>query len=635
MKNLIEYLNYHTKLYNEGKPEISDTEWDRAYFKLKKFEEETGIIYPNSPTQTIQYDTVSALGKAKHNHLMLSLDKTQNFEEFTNYFKGHKTILMCKLDGLTCSLKYVDGKLVSAETRGDGEVGEDITHNARVISSIPQTIPYKDEINIDGEIICTTKDFEAFADEYANPRNFAAGSIRLLNSKECEKRNLKFVAWEIIDNSFSTFEDKLQALYELGFVVVPWIREAQNKDFLIDMAKQAGYPIDGLVGKFNDISYGESLGRTEHHFNNGYAFKFEDEKYETCLKDIEWTLGRTGVLTPVAIFDPVDIEGATVEKASLHNISIMKEILHIPYVGQQIMVYRANMINPQVASGNVAESSSDMDGLRLSIPDTCPICGAPTEQVTENNSTILVCTGTECSGKLITKLDYFAGKKGLDIKGLSRATFEKLIDWGWINEIVDIYSLHTHREEWIQKPGFGKASVDKILNAIEASKICKLESFICALGIPMIGRTLSKELVKYFKSYEEFRDAAKNKWDFTQVDKIAYEKASSIWSYDFTQADKIFNCMISVDIEESAPQAQTLEGFKVAITGTLKLYPNRDELVCAIEACGGKVVGSVTKNTSILINNNPTSSSAKNVAAARLGIPILTEQEFCNLYIEK
>ena len=358
IRSLIDELNRLTKLYDEGNPKVSDKEWDDLYFKLKQMEEETGIIYPDSPTQNIYFEKVSELKKVRHNHPMLSLDKTKDFDDIKTFLDGFKWIAMAKMDGLTCSLRYVNGKLVSAETRGNGIEGEDITHNAKVISSIPQKINYKDELIVDGEIICTYEDFEPFKDTYKNPRNFASGSIRLLDSEECKKRHLTFVAWDVI-TSFNTeglvsqyLSVKLQFIKEeFGFTVVPYIvDEYIELDNVEKFFKEnCIYPIDGLVFKYDDTNVYNAAGRTDHHFKGGLAYKFYDETYETEVKNIEWTIGRTGQLTPVAIFEPVEIKGSTVSRASLHNISIMKQILgEKPYIGQKIKVAKMNEIIPQI-----------------------------------------------------------------------------------------------------------------------------------------------------------------------------------------------------------------------------------------------------------------------------------------------
>lgn len=355
MREKIDLLNYHTELYDQGKAIWSDKKWDELYFALKQEEKETGIIYPDSPTQTIHFEKISELKKVKHNHPMLSLDKTKNFDDIKSFVKNYSWIAMAKMDGLTCSLKYINGELVSAETRGNGIEGEDITHNAKVISSIPKRINYKDELIIDGEIICTYQDFEPFKDEYKNPRNFASGSIRLLDSQGCARRNLTFIAWDIINKKdYPTLTDKLQMLNLLNFKIVPYFNNSSNYSIeeavtLIKNSCKDVYPIDGTVFKYDNIDDYEAAGRTDHHFKGGLAYKFYDETYETEVRDIEWTMGRTGQLTPVAIFEPIEIKGSTVSRASLHNISVMKQILgEKPYIGQKIKVAKMNEIIPQI-----------------------------------------------------------------------------------------------------------------------------------------------------------------------------------------------------------------------------------------------------------------------------------------------
>ena len=635
MKELVDKLNYYTKLYDEGHPAVSDKQWDDMYFTLLKKEREAGYALPNSPTQRIDYQVVSELRKVKHNHPMLSLAKTKDWFEFLRYFTAinpsKDVVGMIKVDGLTCSLRYLDGRLVSAETRGNGIEGEDILHNALVVQNIPKKIDYKEELIIDGEIICTTKDFEEFKEEYANPRNFASGSIRLLDSNECAKRKLKFIAWNVVSHNWETIIDSFTNLTKLGFTVVPWTSsfDWDAKEFLIERAEEFGIPIDGLVGRFNDITFGDSLGATGHHSKAAYAFKFYDEEYTTWLNDIEFTMGRTGVLTPTAIFNPVDTGDSIVERASLHNLTIMKQLLGTPYQGQTITIYKANMIIPQVSSGGVPECKADIEGLEIKIPTICPVCGGSLEVVCEVDTEVLMCRNSECPGKLVNRLDHFCSKKGLDIKGLSKATLTKLVEWGWINELADLYKLCEHSAEWVMKPGFGSKSVENILNAIEKSRQPQLDAFISALGIPMIGVNIAKDLIKYVDSYEDFRNKAKSKWDFTQIDGIAYEKASAIWNFDFAEADLVDNYMLGYGLPEATSAvSQTLEGKSICITGRLIQFKNRDELVNEIQARGGKVVSGVSKNTHYLINNDTTSGSTKNQTAKKLGIPIVSEEEF-------
>jgi DNA ligase (NAD+) len=431
--------------------------------------------------------------------------------------------------------------------------------------------------------------------------------------------------------------EKLQYLIKLNFETVYFnaIGLKFNNLIIEDMKMVAAsrkYPIDGLVVKYNNIKEYEACGRTDHHFKGGMAFKFADEEYETYLLDIEWSMGRTGQLTPIAVFNPVDTGDSVIERASLHNVSIMKDLLWRPYKGQGLMVCKMNDIIPQVVSAGREISPADFEGLEFTIPTECPICGGRLEVVCEVDTEVLVCTNENCEGKLLNRLDHFAGKKGLDIKGLSKATFEKLIDWGWVKEPADIYTLVNHTTEWMQKPGFGAKSVNNILNAIEASRIPKLSSFICALGIPHVGKTLSAELVKHFDSYEEFKQAAQNGWDFTQIDGVAYEKASAIWNFNFAEADRVDAFMLGYENDDPAT-ANNLVGESICITGSLKLHKNRDELAKRIQEHGGKVVSGVSKNTTWLITNNPSSGSSKNISAQRLNIPIITEEEFVNLYL--
>lgn len=361
IKMQIAQLNMWTKAYDEGHPMVSDEEWDNHYFALQALENKSGIYLACSPTQNVQYQVKSELTKVKHNHPMLSLDKTKDKNTLLNYFAGidpsKDVIAMLKMDGLTCSLRYVDGKLVSAETRGNGEIGEDILHNAMVIPSIPKKISIKEEIIIDGEIICTYDNFKPFSVEYKNPRNFAAGSIRLLDAKECAARDLTFVAWYVVKGLTNYLMNNFERLDKLGFTVVPWCSsfDWDAEEFLVNKAKELGYPIDGLVGRFNDREFSESLGATGHHAKAAYAYKFYDEEYETELIDIEWTMGRTGVLTPVAVFKPLDIDGTVIERASLHNVSVMKDLLGDPYVGQKVWVAKMNMIIPQIIRAEKGE----------------------------------------------------------------------------------------------------------------------------------------------------------------------------------------------------------------------------------------------------------------------------------------
>jgi len=644
IRSLIDELNRLTKLYDKGHPEISDKKWDDLYFKLKQMEEETGIIYPDSPTQSIHFEKVSELKKAKHNHPMLSLDKTKDIEAVKSFIKGHDWVIMAKMDGLTCSLHYLDGKLISAETRGNGIEGEDITHNAMVIPSIPKKIERKEDTIIDGEIICTYNNFESFKNEYKNPRNFASGSIRLLDSKECSKRNLTFIAWDVVKGGkYEWLSNNLSALRSYGFNVVPMFINGDGtdltpvEDYINSIKKESEklfYPIDGVVFKYDDIKTYEAAGRTDHHFKGGLAYKFYDETYETYLRYIEWTMGRTGVLTPVAVFEPIDIEGSIVERASLHNLSVMENILGIPFEKQKLQVFKANMIVPQIYSAEKPKEKPN--GPIIPLIEKCPICGEDVEIINNNGVKIIVCTNPSCQGKFINILEHFCGKKGLDIKGLSKATFQKLIDWEWLENLEGVFNLNQYRNEWIKKPGFGIASVDKILKSIEEHKHTTLDAFISAIGIPLIGRAVAKDLINYFETYEDFRNAINDdKYDFSVLNNFGEEMNKSIKNFDYAEADRISKLLIfETPIVNNIQINNSLTGKTIVITGKLTTFKNRAELKAIIEAHGGKVSDSISSKTNLLINNDVNSTSSKNKAAQSRGIPIISELDFVKQYIE-
>ena len=637
IKQLIAFLNYHTVLYDKGCPKISDYEWDEKYFELVKLENETGIYYKDSPTQKINYENKNQLNKVTHSHPMLSLDKTKDINEIKSFIKDKEYIVMAKMDGLTCSLTYKNGRLVAAETRGNGIVGEDILHNAIVVKNIPNKINYKNTLVVDGEIICDYNTFEEFKNDYKNPRNFASGSIRLLDNKECEKRKLSFIAWDVIqgftDNDF--LSTRLIELKNIGFTTVPFQvgNETDNEEIehSIEEIKRYcknKYPIDGVVFKYDKVKEYLAAGRTDHHFKGGIAFKFYDDLYETTLKNVEYTMGRTGQLTPVAIYDDVDIDGTICNRASLHNISIMKEILHgYGWENQKVSIAKMNMIIPQIIS---AQEEDEFTKIYFHYPMTCPICGERTSIHNDNGSEVLYCDNPNCSEKLLNRFEHFLGKKGLDIKGISKATIEKLMDWGWLNTYQDIFLLKEYRDQWIKKPGFGEASVDKILNAIEESKKTSLEQIISAAGIPEIGSRVAKDLAQHYKTWADFRAET----NFLQYDGIGEVMNNNLLNFNYEEIDEIVkkylifeknNDIINIEKENK------LNDLTFVITGKLHNYKNRDELVSIIEANGRKVVGSVTKNTNYLINNDINSNSSKNIKAKQLNIPILTEEEFIKM----
>ena len=640
------WLNDRSIEYEKGHPTVSDKEWDDKYFQLKDalsnhVVTDDAVLHINPVEQVnpaFNLSTISELKRVEHNHEMLSLDKTKSIFSVLDFLQNHDYCAMAKMDGLTCSLRYVNGRLVSAETRGNGFVGEDVTHNAQVISTIPKIIDYTDELIVDGEIISTYQNFEKFNGLYKNPRNFAAGSIRLLDPKECAARGLTFIAWDVIEgfNDIDTFIDKLDALGKLGFKIVPWSVDNDLQQVVDNVKNEASlnsYPIDGVVFKFNDIEYGKSLGKTSHHFKNAIAYKFYDELMVSYLEDIEWTMGRIGTLTPVAVFQPIEMDGSTIQRASLHNLSVLKDLLGVPYKGQEVQVFKANMIIPQISEAIKINPTEDYEYEPIPFPTVCPICGETLEVITNDDVMNYYCPNPNCAGKAVNQFDHFCGKKGLDIKGLSKATLEKLLDWGWIEKFHDIFLLSQYKKEWGKKPGFGAKSVENILNAINASKTTTLEKFISSLGISLIGSTVSKDICKHVNSYEDFRNKCLTHFNFTQWEGFADSKTQALWDYDFTEANKVYDLLTIVEDEKSDVKL-TLEGKVIVITGRLNQFKNRNELQKAIEERGGKVVGSISKKTSYLINNDIKSDSAKNKSDKELGIPIITEAEFKEQFID-
>lgn len=637
IRKLIDKLNYYTVKYDEGKPEISDQEWDDMYFELQNLENESGLYYPDSPTQNIIYQTVNKLEKVEHNHPMLSLDKTKDIEVIKAFLGNKRWIAMAKLDGLTCSLKYLNGELVSAETRGNGIIGEDILHNALHVKSIPHKISYKDELVIDGEIICTDEDFEKFSNEYKNSRNFASGSIRLLDSEECAARHLTFIAWDCISNleNTTTLTEKLNIISDLGFTIVDscvlseevFDRDAVSTaiDIIQTVEKLKGYPIDGIVFKYNNIDEYVAAGRTDHHFKGGMAYKFYDEEYETTLQNIEWSMGRTGILTPVAIFEPIEIDGTEVSRASLSNVSVMRDTLGTPFVGEKLWVTKRNMIIPKVERAEKLEYNKSVNTIEEI--QICPVCGGDLELKDSDGVLTLYCTNSQCSGKLINKLDYFCGKNGLDIKGLSTATLEKLIEWGWVSSYIDLYKLENKSNIWKNKAGFGEKSVERILNALEQSRNTTLDAVIAAAGIPLIGRAVAKELCKYITSYEDFRYKVETGFDFSQYEGFGEEKTKAILDFNYKDIDDVVDYALHIDKKEETKCNNKLQDLVFCVTGKVHIYKNRDELKADIESKGGKVVSSMSSKVNYLVNNDITSGSAKNVAAKKAGIPIITEEE--------
>ena len=653
LKELTEQLNhYRDSYYNNSESLISDKQYDDLFDELQSLEEETGIVMSNSPTKTVGYEVKSKLKKVKHSHPMLSLNKTKSIDELKKFANNRDCLLMCKMDGLTVLLTYENGELIQAETRGNGEEGEIITHNAKVFENIPVHIDYTGHLEVEGEAIIVYDDFEKINsklpenEKYKNPRNLVSGSVRQLDSNIAAQRHIKFIAWKVpyvIKEKYAikTMVDRFSLIEELGFETVPQVIikswEEHYDEYikiLKEIAQEKGFPIDGLVMTYNDISYGESLGMTGHHPKHSLAFKFYDDIYPTELLDVEFTMGKTGVLTPTAIFKPVEIDGTVVERASLHNISIMKE-LGITHKGQTINVYKANQIIPQIDS--VEEDDIEITDNNMIIPvETCPICGADTKIIQENDSKVLICTNDNCKGKLLGKLSHFCSKNAINIEGMSEATLQFLIDKGWIKSFKDIYKLDYHRQNWKEYDGFGDKSVDKLLDAIENSRNATLDRFIYSLSIPLIGRSTSKDISKYCNnSIDEFAFIMENtSLEFASIDGVGISATTSLddwWNKnrdifyelaeEFVFSNKKENDNISVD----------LSGKIFVITGSLTHYKNRDELVSIIESMGGKVSGSVSTKTSYLINNDTQSSSSKNQKAQKLNIPIISEEDFINM----
>ena len=648
IQELVKQLNeYRDSYYNEARPVVSDAAYDKLFDELSELEKETGVVYANSPTQTVGYVVKSELEKVKHSHPMLSLDKTKSVDDLVKFAREKDCILSLKMDGLTCLLTYENGELVQAETRGDGEVGELITHNAKVFDNIPLTIDYKGHFEIEGEAIITYDDFnkinEFLSDDkkYKNPRNLASGSVRQLDSKTAAKRHIKFIAWKVPTEvpegiCSNSFLHRLMCARDFGFEIISFLAySSSDKEHLPEMieslktkAHNYGYPIDGLVMTYNDIQYGESLGMTGHHPKHSIAFKFYDEEVETVLKNIEWSMGKIGSLTPVAIFDPVEIDGTMVERASLHNVSILTKL--DLQIGDTIIVYKANQIIPQVKENL---SAKDRESAYIRIPSQCPVCESSTQIVKENDSEVLMCTNPHCKGKLLGRVSHFVSKKGMDISGLSEETIKKFIELGWITEITDVYNLEQHYDRLSTMSGFGKKSVDKLRKSIENSKTVRLDKFITSLSIPGIGTSQSKELVKAFGAWDKFRDASVGCYNFTQLDGFGDVLNNNIhsWFEDMSNIADYLASLMTFESEDNSKTNNSLNGKSFVVTGKVYKFKNRDEVKEAIEKFGGKVTGSVTKSTFALINNDIESNSSKNKKAKELGVQIINEEQLIEM----
>ncbi len=636
--------------YNTGQPIMSDAEFDNKLGELRQWEEETGIVLSNSPTHNVGAIVLDNIKEVIHKIPMLSLEKCHSVEEIIKFANNHNLVASVKLDGLTVRLTYKDGNLVLAESRGNGMVGSDVTEHVKQFTNVPLYINKEGTYIIDGEALIKVDDFAEINknEEYKNSRNLAAGTLSSLDTSVVKDRKLSWYAWEVVEgDSDNSFYERLLNAQNLGFDVVPCYDITINEfnqlqihiDNFINIAETENLPQDGVVFKFDDITYGKSLGNTSHHFRNGIAYKIFNDSVETTLRDIKWSCGKTGVLTPVAIFDTVDIEGSEVSRASLHNVSVMNEILGRSWKGQKMGVYKANMIIPAIRWAEQFDSSKFddlvLDVSYINIPDKCPICGQPTKIVKDNNSEVLVCTNDNCKGKLLGKLTHAASKNALNIENLSESTIEKFINLGWLNSIKDIYHLSDHENEMKTMEGFGKKSVEKLLASIEKSRNTSLERFIYSLSIPSIGKSVSTDISKLCEeNFNNFIALMKsspeklltiNGFGITMMNSMTkwwYE--NSLWIYELS---KEFTFEKSVSNETS----NILDGKTFVVTGSVNHYKNRDELKADIVAHGGTVVGSVSSKTNYLINNDINSTSSKNKKAKSLNIPIITENEFIKM----
>lgn len=645
--NRVNELNEASEAYyNTEQPIMSDTEFDCKLSELKRWEDETGIVLSNSPTHNVGTVVLDNIPKITHKTPMLSLAKCHSVDEVSKFADGHDIVASVKLDGLSCRLVYKNGDLIRAESRGNGVEGNDITNHIKQFLNIPLHINKEGTYVIDGEALIKTDDFEALNKngEYKNPRNLASGTLASLDTSIVKDRKMRWYAWEVVERSEypESFASSLMEAQDLGFEVVPnanlhWaeltIEEAI--DYFLYEAKRQNLPQDGVVFKYEDVEYGKSLGNTSHHFNNGIAYKVFNDSVETTLVDIEWSSGKTGILTPVAIFDAVDIEGSEVSRASLHNISVMKDIMGGAWKGQHIGVFKSNLIIPQV---RWAEGIKPDDVEMINIPDKCPICGQPTKIVKENDSEVLICTNSDCKGKLLGKLKHAVSRDALNIDGLSEAILNRFIDIKLLNSIKDIYYLSLYEKELKSFEGFGKRSVEKLLGSIEKSRKTSLERFLYALSVPLLGKSASMMIADSLDY--EFDDFMKvmtmtGAEYFRNIPGVGDALIDSMNDYfrkhcsDILALSKEFTFETPKSILSEA--TSELEGKTFVVTGSVNHYQNRDALKADIEAHGGKVVGSISSKTDYLINNDINSTSSKNQKAKSLGIPIISEDEFISM----
>ncbi len=644
MKELVRLLREASKAYYAENREImSNLEYDRLYDELEKLEAETGIVLSDSPTVTVGYESVEELPKERHESPMLSLGKTKSREELREWLQGKSALLSWKLDGLTVVLTYREGKLAKAVTRGNGEIGEVITGNARTFKNLPLAISYKGELVLRGEAVITYSDFERINAEipeaearYKNPRNLCSGSVRQLSNRVTAERNVRFFAFSLVKAEGVEFDNSRSAqmdfLRKQGFEVVEHV--LVTPDTILgavgDFEKKIetyDVPSDGLVLTYEDIAYGQSLGRTAKFPRDSIAFKWADDLRETTLKEIEWSPSRTGLINPVAIFEPVELEGTTVSRASVHNISILRGLKL--GIGDRITVYKANMIIPQIA-----ENLTCSDNVIL--PECCPVCGGPTQVRSVNDTESLYCINPDCAAKRIKAFSLFVSRDALNIEGLSEATLEKFIGKGFIHDFPDLFALSDHKEQIIQMEGFGEKSYANLKESIENARKTTLPRLLYGLGIANIGVVNARMLCRHFGySLEALMEADRE--ELASIDGVGEVIAAAFTDYmaDAQNRERLRKLAgeLELEIPEENTEPQILNGFSFVVTGTLQHYENRDALKAVIESLGGKVTGSVTGKTECLINNDVNSSSTKSKKAKELKIPILSEEDFIQKYL--
>lgn len=641
MKELVGLLTRAGKAYYQEDREImSNLEYDKLYDELQKLEKETGVTLAGSPTVSVGYESLDELPKEAHGSPMLSLDKTKDVEALRDFVGEHRTLLSWKLDGLTIVLTYEGGTLIKAVTRGNGVVGEVITNNAKVFKNIPLQIAHKGQLILRGEAVITYSDFKKINEEiedvdarYKNPRNLCSGSVRQLNNEITAKRNVRFYAFSLVTAQDVEFhnsrKEQMEWLRGQGFDVVEYrMVTAETLDeameYFSEQVVKNDFPSDGLVALYDDIAYGESLGSTSKFPRNAYAFKWADEIRETTLKEIEWSPSRTGLINPVAIFEPVELEGTTVSRASVHNISILKE-LELG-IGDRIQVYKANMIIPQIAE-NLTRSN------HLTIPDTCPVCGQEAKVIKTNEVESLYCMNRECQAKRIKSFTLFVSRDAMNIDGLSEATLEKFVARGFIRDFGDIYELAQYEDEIVEMEGFGRKSYDNLITSIEKSKNTTLPRVIYSLGIANIGLANAKVICREF-GYDLEKMTEADEEAISSIEGIGPVIARTFREYFDKEENRraLDHLMSHLQLEEVArDEEQTFKGLNFVITGSVERFANRGEIKELIESKGGKVTGSVTSKTNYLINNDSASAFSKNKKAKELGVPIITEEEFLNM----